>query len=55
MRERLSPVHAPGPAWAALTGQLRFDDVEEPALVGDVAGVVGDVAMPRALEAPVDA
>ena len=36
LRERLTRLHAPGPAWAALTGQLRFDDVDElPSTVRD--------------------
>ena len=54
MRERFSRLHAPGPAWAALTGQLRFEEEIE-AVVGDVAVVGGEVAMPRLLEGPADA
>ena len=48
LRERFSPVHAPGPAWAALTGQLRYEEPD------DVVTINGEVAMPlldRTLEA----
>jgi glycosyltransferase involved in cell wall biosynthesis len=40
LRERFSPVHAPGPAWAALTGQLRYEEPD------DVVTINGEVAMP---------
>ena len=48
-RERLSPLHAPGPAWAALTGQLRYDEVEES------IDASTEVAMPRLLNGTADA
>ena len=48
LRERLSPVHAPGPAWAALTGQLRYEEPDE------VVTINGEVAMPL-LDSTVDA
>ncbi len=54
MRERFSRLHAPGPAWAALTGQLRFEEEVE-TVVSDVAVIGGEVAMPRLLEGPTDA
>jgi hypothetical protein len=55
MRERFSRLHAPGPAWAALTGQLHFEEEVEAIVAGDVAVVGGEVAMPRLLEGPADA
>ena len=55
MRERLSRLHAPGPAWAALTGQLRFDDSDEPVMVADVAVLGADAPMPHLLEGAADA
>ena len=47
--ERLSPLHAPGPAWAALTGQLQYEEADE------VVTINGDVAMPHLLDRAIDA
>jgi len=55
MRERLSRLHAPGPAWAALTGQLRFEDEVEATVVEEVAVIGGEIVTPRLLEGPADA
>jgi glycosyltransferase involved in cell wall biosynthesis len=49
LRERLTRLHAPGPAWAALTGQLRYESVE-PSASDKV-----DAALSRLLDGPVDA
>ena len=49
LRERLSPLHAPGPAWAALTGQLEYEEADE------VMTINGDVAMPHLLDRAIDA
>ena len=49
LRERLSPLHAPGPAWAALTGQLQYEEADE------VVTINGDVAMPHLLDRAIDA
>ena len=49
LRERLTRLHAPGPAWAALTGQLRYESVEQSA--SDKV----DAALSRLLDGAADA
>ena len=48
LRERLTRLHAPGPAWAASTGQLRYESVEQSA--SDKV----DVALSRLLDGAAD-